>query len=757
MYLSIQRLLKLIQIKKKVIVRRKDGSEIEDSYDELIISTGSSPLRPPIEGIDGKNVLSIWTVSDTDRIRKEVDEKNPESVVVVGGGFIGLEMAENLHKRGLKVHLVEASPQVMAPVDYEIAQMLHENMRDNDVDLRLGTRVEAFRDKNGKKEVVLSDGNNIETDLVIFSIGVRPNSQLAKEAGLELNERGGIIVDDTMQTSRENIWSVGDVIEVNQLSTGEKTMIPLAGPANKQGRIVANNIVSKAKGGKLEEYKGSLGTSIAQVFDYTIAQVGLNEKTLMAKGLKRNKDYFRALIRQKAHAGYYPMATFMVLKMLFTKDGEILGGQIVGQEGVDKRIDVLASTIRLKGTIYDLKELELAYAPPYSSAKDPVNMLGFVAGNILEGLVKFRTPEEIEEGLKEEKLRVVDVRLPEERLTWSLNSSINIPLEELRERYKEIPKDKEIAVLCAVGVRAYNGARILKGNGFENVSVVEGGANFYRTAMSQEKPIEESKKEEVEPKEHNKVNQASVEKSIDCSGLQCPGPIMQVNETLKTMEEGQILRVKATDMGFSKDVESWCSRTGNSFISSEKQGLEHIVTIQKGKEKQNMPMENPKKQIEEVAAQGKTMVVFDGDLDKALAAFIIANGAAAMGRPVTMFFTFWGLNILRKSTHVPVKKTLIEKMFGAMMPRGTKKLGLSRMNMAGMGTKLMKKVMQDKNVSSLEDLMQSAINNGVKIVACTMSMDVMGIKEEELIDGVELAGVASYLADAEASNVNLFI
>lgn len=742
---------------KTITLKKRDGSSFEDSYDNLIIATGSSPVRPPIPGIDGDNILSIWTVPDTDRIRKIVDEKKPKAAAVVGGGFIGLEMAENLHKRGIEVHLIESLDQVMGPIDYEMAQLLHENMVDSGVDLRLGDRVEAFKDVEGRKEIVLSSGNNLTVDLVILSIGVRPNSELAKEAGLELNERGGIIVDNSMKTSKENIWAVGDVIEVEQLTTKEKTMIPLAGPANKQGRIVANNIYSTINGGKMEEYKGSLGTSIAQVFDYDVATVGLNEKTLMKKGMVKDKDYYRVLIRQRAHAGYYPDSTNMALKLLFDPNKTILGAQIVGQEGVDKRIDVIATSMRLGGNVEDLKELELSYAPPYSSAKDPVNMLGFVASNLLDGMVKFRAPEEVKRGVESGEIIVLDVREQDELDVWCLEDSAKIPLGQIRSRYQELPKDKEISVLCRIGVRAYNAARALQDRGFEKVSVMEGGADFYRSVVedyTKKKPKDPDPQAPITPA--TKTNESEI-KSLDCSGLQCPGPIMKVNENLKNMKGGEVLRVKSTDMGFAKDVESWCSRTGNTFISSEREGFGHIVTLQKGENSQEGQCSILETSTPVDLPQGKTMVVFDGDFDKALAAFIIANGAAAMGRPVTMFFTFWGLNILRKSQHVAVEKSFVEKMFGMMMPRGTGKLKLSKMNMAGMGTAMMKNVMKEKNVSSLEELIKNAMDNGVKLVACTMSMDVMGIKEEELIDGVELAGVASYLGDAELSNVNLFI
>ena len=497
----------------------------------------------------------------------------------------------------------------------------------------------------------------------------------------------------------------------------------------------------------MEEYDGSLGTSVAQVFDLTAAATGINEKTLKGMGLAKGRDYEVALINQKSHAGYYPMAIPMTLKLIFGLDGKIFGAQIVGQDGVDKRIDTIATVMRVGGTVKDLAKLELAYAPPYSSAKDPVNMAGFVADNILKGLVRFVMPEEISD-----KMVVLDVSEDVERSVWQMPGSIHIPLGQLRDRMEELPKGKTIVTYCAIGVRSYNGARMLMQSGFDDVRVLAGGAGFYKTYYSKPEQKEFDKEFDQAEAEVREVSEKEI-KILDCCGLQCPGPIMKVNEALNAMEEGECIKVSATDMGFAKDVESWCERTGNTFEGRERKGKENIVTIRKGSQVTTQQSCQTAAEL----PQGKTMIVFDGDLDKVLASFIIANGAAAMGRPVTMFFTFWGLNALRKSTYVKVKKSFVEKMFGRMMPRGTGKLKLSNMNMLGMGTKMMKSVMKKKNVSSLEELMEQAKQNGVKLVACTMSMDVMGIRPEELIDGVELAGVASYLGDAEKANVNLFI
>lgn len=750
--------IKINSKEQKVLVRNlKTKEEYEESYDDLILATGSSPIVPTIEGVNQDNIFTIWTVPDTDKIKHFIHEKKVKRAAVIGGGFIGLEMAENLHHAGLEVTLIEMQNQVMAPVDYEMAQLLHENMRMNEVQLILGDGVKAFTNVGGETSISLTSGKSITVDMVILSIGVKPNSSLAKDAGIAVNQRGGIVVNEYLETNVPHIYAVGDVIEVEHFVLKDKTMIPLAGPANKQGRIVADNITGERK-----IYNGSLGTSVAKVFDLNVACVGVNEKTLKAQGKEKRKDYQTVLINQKSHAGYYPGATTLTLKLIFQLDGVILGGQIVGQDGVDKRIDTIATTMRLRGTVSDLTELELAYAPPFSSAKDPVNMLGFVAENVLNNLVHFVEYDEVDERIQEGKddFIILDVTEEMERMVFSIPKSYHIPLGQLRTRMEELDKNKFVIVYCAIGVRAYNAARMLMQNEFQNVAVLSGGTTFYKSMHSNDvidlesedkssyitaAQINESKKKEDEIVADRQMM------VLDCCGLQCPGPIVKVNEAISEMNESDVLKVSATDMGFAKDIEAWCKRTGNTLIKKERIEKENIVYIKKGASYCEV------EQNEVQVSQGKTIIVFSGDLDKVLASFIIANGAAAMGRPVTMFFTFWGLNALRKTESVKVNKSLIEKMFGLMMPRGTKKLKLSKMNMGGMGTKMMKKVMKDKNVDSLEALMKLAMASGVKLVACTMSMDVMGITKEELIDGVELAGVATYLGDAEESNVNLFV
>jgi NADPH-dependent 2,4-dienoyl-CoA reductase/sulfur reductase-like enzyme/peroxiredoxin family protein/TusA-related sulfurtransferase/rhodanese-related sulfurtransferase len=748
----------LPELKKVQVLKKQTGEIYEETYDNLVLATGSAPIKPSIPGIEGDNIFTLWTIPDMDCIKSYLKDKKPKKAAVIGGGFIGLEMAENMQEAGLEVTLIEMQNQVMAPLDIEMANLIHENMKMNDVQLILGDGVKAFHNQNDSTTIELASGKTVAADIVILSIGVTPNSSLAREAGLNLNKKGGIIVDEGFATSVKDIYAIGDVIEVENQVSSEKTMIPLAGPANKQARILADILAGDKK-----KYRGSIGTAIAKVFDYAAATVGINEKQLRALGKIKNQDYFSVLINQKSHAGYYPGATSLTLKLIFDPKGKIFGGQVIGQEGVDKRIDTIATTMKLNGTIYDLTDLELAYAPPFSSAKDPVNMLGFVAENVIHGLASFLEWNELDELLaddsKKDDYTVLDVTEEMERMVYSIPDSYHIPLGQLHKRIGELDQEKLIIVYCAIGVRSYNAARVLMQQGFRRVKVLSGGTNFYKSMHYNDKEEEVCMGARVEEKNvvlneetFNGMHQNEI-KVLDCCGLQCPGPIMKVHEAIVLMKESEVLKVSATDMGFASDIGAWCRRTGNTLLKVERVDKENIVYIKKGADSCLMAMET--RDIE--LPQGKTLIVFSGDLDKVLASFIIANGAASMGRPVTMFFTFWGLNALRKSEKVKVKKSLIDRLFGKMMPKGATKLKLSKMHMGGMGTAMMKKVMRDKNVDSLQDLMTQAMANGIKLVACTMSMDVMGITKEELLDGVEYAGVASYLGDAEESNVNLFI
>lgn len=458
---------------RQVSVRQAQSGEVyTETYDKLIIATGSSPLRPPIKGIDSPRIMTMWTVPDADQIRGMITRHGAGSAVVIGGGFIGLEAAENLRQAGLEVSVVEMLDQVLAPLDYEMAAILHQHIRDTGVKLSLDDGVDSFHDTGDAVTVTLKSGVELVAQMVVLAIGVRPNSELAKAAGLKVNGRGGIVVDENMLTSDPDIYAVGDVVQVKDRVFGDAAMVPLAGPANKQGRIAADHIA-----GMERSYAGSLGTFAVKVFDMTAASVGVNEKTLIRRGLLLGRDYGRVIITQNHHAGYYPGASRMTVKLLFAQDGSrIFGAQIVGQEGVDKRIDTLAVAMRLNATVRDLSQLELAYAPPFSSAKDPVNMAGFMAENMLDGLTHMAAWDVIE---KHPASQILDVRDEDEIAQYALPRYKHIPLDALRLRLGELDPAKEVVVVCAVGIRAHNGARILQNSGFKDVHIYPGGAVFY--------------------------------------------------------------------------------------------------------------------------------------------------------------------------------------------------------------------------------------------------------------------------------------
>ncbi|WP_050608289.1 DsrE/DsrF/DrsH-like family protein [Clostridium niameyense] len=728
---------------KKVTVNSKENGIYEEDYDYIILSPGASPLKPAIEGIDNDRILQLRNIADTDKIKKYVDRENVKSAVVIGGGYIGVEMAENLKKRGLGVVLVEAAPHILSPFDFDMVTFAEKELEDNGIGLILENGVKKFKELNDKINITLEDGKELNTDIVILAIGVKPDTYFLRNTGIELGSKGHILVDEHMKTNIEGIYAVGDAIEVVDYINKNKTSIALAGPANKQGRIAANNIC-----GFNSTYRGTQGTAIIKIFDITGASTGNNERTLK----KYNISYEVVYIHVQSHASYYGGATPISLKLIFDKDGKILGAEAFGYDGVDKRIDDIATTIRLQGTIYDLEELELSYAPPYSSAKDPVNVIGFVAENVLTGKVENIRGEYID-FRDDNKVLLLDVRDEIEVKNGTIKGAINIPLNELRNKINELPKNKEIWTYCQIGLRGYIAARILMSNGYK-VKNLNGGYKTY--IMSKFVPkkfnnIENSNKEQTE---NMKVEE---ELLLDACGLSCPGPLMKVNSYVNEMNPYNVLKVKASDPGFYEDIKSWCERTNNELISRNRE--KGIVTafIRKGKEDISLSKEKTKVENNNLQKDNKTIVVFSGDLDKAIASFVIANGALSMGKKVTMFFTFWGLNILRRPKKVHVKKGILDKMFASMMPRGSEKLKLSKMNMMGMGPKMIRKVMKDKNISSLEELINIAIESGINIVACQMSMDVMGIKKEELIEGVKVGGVGYYLGEAEDSNVNLFI
>lgn len=722
----------------EVSIRRADGTTYTETYDRLLLSPGAEPVRPPLEGIDTEGIFTLRNVDDTDRIHSYLGTHRVRHAVVVGGGFIGLEMAENLHYAGAGVSIVEMADQVMAPVDFSIASHVHRHLMDKGVGLWLGRGVERFTSENGSIKVWLNTGETLSADLVLLSIGVRPSVRLAREAGIELGARG-IKVNRWLQTSSPDVYAVGDAIEYEHPIAGGPWLNYLAGPANRQARIAADNMVY----GNREEYEGSIGTSVAKVFDITVGATGLAAKHLKRMGV----PYLTSVTTSSSHAGYYPGAFNLTLKLTFAPDtGRIYGAQCVGVDGVDKRIDEIAMLIKRGGTVRDLVRTEQAYAPPFSSAKDPVAIAGYVACNTLDGVMPVVTWRELAAADRSE-VCLVDVRTPEEYSLGTIDGAVNIPLDDLRGRLGEIDRDSDVIVFCAVGLRGYLAQRILLGRGYRRVRNLAGGYKTYSLATQKVEPVEGQPCGQAEDSGAESGDMLR----LDACGLQCPGPIMQVKNAVDGMKAGQRIEVRATDPGFARDAESWCRSTGNKFVSKTSEGGYHTVVIEK--------REACGSAVTPAAGESrdKTFIMFSDSLDRAIATFVLANGAAATGGKVTIFFTFWGLNVIKKRRKPHVEKDIFGRMFAWMLPSDSTCLHLSKMSMLGLGDRLMRHIMRRKNISQLEELMREAVYNGVELIACQMTMDMMGISRDELIDGVTVGGVATYMERAGNSGVNLFI
>ncbi len=731
--------IKIEPSQKKILVKKlESGEEFEDSYDFLVLSPGASPIKPKIPGIESEKIFTLRTVGDADKIIKEI-ESGAKEVTVVGGGFIGIEVMENLVRRGLKVNLVEALPQVLSFIDKDLISFVHDEIQNKGVKLFLGSAVKEFKE-NTKILTILENGIEIQSDFVVFSIGVKPEVNLAKEGGLKIGESGGILVDENMRTSDPNIFAIGDAVEIVNFVTQTKTRIPLAGPTHKQARVAADNIA-----GINSKYLGSMATAIVKIFNITAASTGLNSQSLEKLGI----DYKFECLSTFNHASYYPDAFPLYLKVFYeNKTGKLLGGQVVGIDGVDTIINSLATALRFNAKITDLKDIDFAYSPQYGHAKNPINIVSTMAEDDLTGIAPKVSIFEVDELVKNGAV-LIDVREREETLARKVENSINIPLSELKNRLNELDKNRLYILCCTKGQRAYNALRILLEAGF-NAKYLSGGLTFYDSCFGGEK------KEILEKKEKNlnegkKIGGEVIK--IDAKGLSCPGPLMKLKEVLDKTPANATIEIEATDPGFYKDIESYCESKGLKLISLQKDKIIKAV-IQKGELKvfEKQEKEESNKKVDSVS-----IILFSNDFDRVMASLIIGNGALSMGKKVSIFCTFWGLNILRKDYKVEVKKNFIENMFGMMMPRGAKHLTLSKMNMLGIGTKMIKRIMKKYNVLPPEELLKTFIQNGGKVIACSMTMNLMGIKKEELIDGIEEGGVGTYLSFAEKSGINLFI
>ena len=697
-------------------IRRADGSEYQESYDKLLIATGAVPSGE----VTQSRVLHLWTLGDMDRIAARLN--GAKRVLIVGAGFIGLEVAENLKARGLDVTIIQRSGHVLPTLDAEMAQPLADELTRAGIELRFGCQVKQYKEHADSVEVLLDSGETLAADLAIVSTGVTPNSKLAQECGLACGARGHIIVDGHMRTSDPDIYAAGDVVEVTDPVFGGPAAIPLAGPANKQGRIAADAIA-----GRDSAYRGSFGTSVVKVGSLTAASVGLTEKRLKQLG----KSWRKLYLHPASNASYFPGGARMTLKLLFGDDGTIYGAQIVGAKGVDKRIDTIAQAMRNRLTAPQLGELELAYAPPYSSAKDPVNFAGFVAENILSGLTDV----------------VYSDSIPADEL-GSIPGALNCPLGKIREQLEKLDKSKQYVTFCQVGLRGYLAERILKQHGFKAANL-SGGWLTWKLFHPQPVKRSDAMPKTVPPA--GKIAASAVPlNTLDVRTLQCPGPVMKLKKAVGGLSEGGGIHLLAAPT-FEHDLLNWAKGAGCRVENLIRTGVQLEADVFK-------TSGNPAGSSASVPKEKTvSMVVFSNDFDRAMAALILANGFAAAGAKVNLFFTFWGLSVLRKNPAPYVKKNLISRMFGWMLPKGATKLALSKMNMMGMGGAMMKSVMKRKGVLALPELIRSAREAGVRFIACDMAMDVMGISREELIEIDEVAGVATFAALAGESSNTLFI
>ncbi|WP_315566899.1 DsrE/DsrF/DrsH-like family protein [Hoylesella pleuritidis] len=726
---------------KRISVRRIDGTEYTEHYDKLLLSPGSAPMCPPIKGIETEGIFTLRNVEDTDRIKNYLDTHAVRDAVVVGGGFIGLEMAENLHNAGIPVSIIEMAEQVMAPVDFSIASHVHRHLLDKGMSLYLRQGVERFERLNNRIAVYLSSDEKIEADMVLLSIGVRPVTDLAVKAGIDLGERG-IKVNAFLETSAPDVYAVGDAIEFTHPLTGKPWLNYLAGPANRQGRIVADNMVF----GNQTEYEGAIGTAIAKVFDLVVGTTGLPAKRLKQMGV----GYRSSTTVSLSHAGYYPGAFPLTLKLTFSPtDGRLFGAQCVGNDGVDKRIDQIAQIIKQGGTVYDLIKTEQCYAPPFSSAKDPIAIAGYAASNIISGAMPVIDWRKLRDTDRSQVL-LLDVRTPAEFELGTIEGAVNIPLDDLRERICEIPRNKKIVIFCAVGLRGYLAQRILMGRGYADVWNLSGGYQIYSLATMPVLNVRRRESSSCPTVPLRTADECRQVIKVDACGLQCPGPIMKLKKAMDNATVGDRVEVQATDAGFPRDAGAWCKSTGNKIVEMNADGGYHTVVVEKAS--------SHRREVQTLTdSKNKTLIMFSDDLDRALATFVLANGAAATGHKVSVFFTFWGLNVIKRELKPAVKKDIFGRMFSWMMPSDSRKLRLSQMSMLGLGDRMMRYIMKKKNIDSLEKLRQQALDNGVEFIACQMSMDMMGVQREELIDGVTVGGVATYMERAENANVNLFI
>ena len=725
------------------------GEIFTEDYDYLIAVPSGKIGKPDIAGINTTGIFMLNSLSEAEKAKVYISEKQIKSIVIVSESYKGIQLAESLKRKGKDIILIDFSKKQLLPFDDEFQAYIEQILANGNIKLIKNEEIISFSNIENEIFIKFKDDKQIITNMVIWCPAEKPDIEYFQNSGVAISTDGYVKVNNKMKTSVDNIYSIGNFIEITDPQNSTDDYIESENTYISQAATAAENICDVEA-----IFKKNKSSFAIKVLDITAAITGRTEINIK----KSNTDYNVIHVNSYSHEPSYPNSTPVYLKLLFSPNGLILGAQAMGNEGPEKIIDIISTVMHLGGDVFALKDLEFCFSPPLSMQKAIINTAGYMAENVLKGFTSLAYSKEIN-NFDIEKQILLDVRSEQEYKTSHIHGAINIPLDNLRDTIMHLDKSKEIIVYCRTGVRGYAAQRILSQGGFY-VKNLSGG---YETYMLLNKSTQNSSQYEkdndnITPKafindSNNVLKNLIPSAKLDACGLSCPGPLLKVSSLVSKLEDGDILKVIASDQGFYTDIKAWCQRTNNKLlnISTDK----GIITafIQKSK------IASTKSADDEIdkAKDNKTLIIFSGDLDKALASFIIANGAASMGKKVTMFFTFWGLNIIRKPKRIKLKKGFLDKMFGIMMPRGSKKLTLSRLNMFGIGGKLIRKVMKSKNIYSLEELIETAVKNGVEIVACQMSMDVMGIRKEELIDSAKIAGVGYYIGETEDSNLNLFI
>lgn len=713
--------IEINRLKRLVKIRSLTDRELD--YDELIITTGSKVLMPNIPGIESERIFTLNTLSDMDRLKGAFDSMI--SLVVVGADYIGLELVDNAIKKGSRVTLIEQDNQVLPSLDIEMSKYVQDYLRIIGAKVLLGRSISSFETTRDSVTVNLKNGSQIVADYCVISARLSPNSDLAKSAGLSIGESGGIIVNERMCTSDEHIFAAGDVIECPRFAQLTASPLALAGPANKQGHLIAD-ILGKSD----ETYKGSVGASICKICDMSVGIVGAKEKQLLAEGIA----YRRIYLHPMSHASYYPGAHALHMKIIFSPESElILGAQILGLDGVDKRIDIISTAIQAKMKVTELANLELAYSPPYGSVRDPINFAGMISSNLLKGLVKFVESEHLAEF---EEYLLIDVRTEEEYSINHIPGSINIPLESLRQDSKTIHKDTPIVLICSVGIRSYKGCRILQQKGF-NVFSLNGGINIWRNFQ---KDVDEDLCEQEESHTQDSYP------LIDARGMSCTGPIIILKEFLKKNRSISTFDMLVTDQLFAGDIDTWCDASGYSSTIIDIENGEYKFRFSKIKRDEVLTTKGSISQLplssDLVEIENKRlslgMCIANDDLDRVTSALMYAQLAQAFDKDIFIFFIFSGVKFATKA--------------------GTKVRNCSCLSF-GNEEIVNSSTCEESyaNTGSIEPILTSLIENGANVVACGRGLQMLGLGKEDLVDNIKVEGMMALFSREDEFGSLVFV